>query len=102
MVLVPNASADAFRFRVATPFDPEDATATTPSVVFPRTNVTLPVGAVVPVAGLIVADSVVLALVGMLGGVATSVSVVLMLAGKVVHCVISLLTSTEPNPVTRS
>ncbi len=72
---------------------------TVPSVVAPLAKVTEPVGTVVPVAGLTVAVSVVLAVVEMEAGLAASVVVVLTTVGREAQVVASVLASTEPSPV---
>lgn len=54
MVLAPVLSEDPLTVIVATPFEPDGVKGADPSDAVPRARVALPVGAAVPVAGLMV------------------------------------------------
>jgi hypothetical protein len=75
-VLLPVARELALTVKVATPLLPDAASVPVPRVFAPRLKVTLPVGAVVPLAGFTVAVSFVLAVVAMLIGLAETAVVV--------------------------
>jgi len=76
MVLAPEARLLPFTASVALPFAPEAVSGDVPSTVVPAANVTLPVGAAVPLAGLTVAVNCVVAVDEMLAGFANTAVVV--------------------------
>ena len=76
--MLPVASALPLTVKVAMPLLPDTARVPLPSVLFPKVNVTVPLGAAVPLDGLTVAVSVVLALLAIPAGLAETVVVVAM------------------------
>lgn len=75
-MLLPGVRLLAFTVKVAVAVDPEAVSIPDPRETFPAVKVTLPVGAVVPLAGFTVAVNCVVAVWAMLAGLAASVVVV--------------------------
>jgi hypothetical protein len=76
IVLLPATRLLAFTVKVAVAVDPDEVSGADPSETFPAMKVTLPVAAVLPVAGFTVAVNCVVAVWAMLAGLAAIVMVV--------------------------
>src|SRR5579884_841501 len=104
MTLAPRARAEPFTERVAVLFAPEAeaTTAAVPSVLPAAVNVTLPVGAAVPVTPATVAVNCVDTLAAKEEGLAVTVVVVPTAVEAAFHFAARLFASRDPSPVARS